>query len=281
MSTIPTKITKAAFDCHIRPHLSTARRGFECKIPLFKVFNYILYWLHTGCQWEQLPIAPDAKAPDKKEISYHAVYYHFRKWSQDGSLHRVWQHSILAIQEDLDLSVLNLDGTHVIAKKGGEAVSYQGRKKAKTTNLLPIMDANGYVVASTGLVAGHHHDAFELKAHLQSAFKSLKKLGLNILHALFNADSAFDTKEARKTCFNHGVRPNICENKRNRKKRKRGRPRYFDAECYKRRFVAERSFAWIDKFKRLLIRFERQDSYFLAGHYIAFAMINLRHLLPL
>lgn len=96
----------------------------------------------------------------------------------------------------------------------------------------------------------------------------------------FQADSAFDTKDARKTCFNHGVPPNIAQNKRKRAKRKRakrGRPRLFDAERYKRRFVAERSFAWVDKFKRLLIRFERKDAYFLGGHYIAFAMINLRH----
>jgi len=63
----------------------------------------------------------------------------------------------------------------------------------------------------------------------------------------------------------------MAENKRNRKKPKRGRKRLFNTEVYKRRFVAERSFAWIDKFKRLLIRFEAKDAYFLAGHYIAFA----------
>jgi transposase len=185
----------------------------------------------------------------------------------------------VTVQDALNLSELNLDGTHVVAKKGGKSVSYQGRKKAKTSNILPIMEANGYVVASTTLVAGHHHDAFELKPHLQTAFKTLKRLGLNIQGALFNADSAFDTKEARKTCFNHRVRPNICENKRNRKKAKRGRPRLFDKDGYKRRFVAERSFAWVDKFKRLLIRFEREDAYFLGGHHVAFAMINLRHCL--
>jgi transposase len=48
---------------------------------------------------------------------------------------------------------------------------------------------------------------------------------------------------------------------------------------YKPRWVAERTFAWVDKFKRLLIRFERRDAYFLGAHHIAFAMINLRHLI--
>jgi transposase len=278
MSTIPTKIIEADFECHIRPCLSTAKRGFVSKIPLFKVFNYILYRLHTGCQWHQLPLAPDPHHPEKSEISYHAVYYHFRKWSADGSLETVWQLSILTVQEDLNLSELNLDGTHTMAKKGGEAVAYQGRKKAKTSNILPIMEANGYIVASTNIVEGNHHDAFDLKPHLQSAFKALKRLGLDIQGAFFNADSAFDTKEARKTCFNHGLLPNIAENKRNRKSAKKGRPRLFDQEIYKRRFVAERSFAWVDKFKSLLIRFERNDTYFFGAHAIAFAMINLRHI---
>ena len=78
MSTIPTSVTEKQFNEHIRPHISTAKRGFECQIPLYKIFNYILYRLHTGCQWHRLPIDTDATSR-KKEISFHAVYYHFRK----------------------------------------------------------------------------------------------------------------------------------------------------------------------------------------------------------
>jgi hypothetical protein len=63
----------------------------------------------------------------KKEISHDAVYYHFRKWSRDGSPKNVWEASILTIQSDLNLSEINLDGSHAIAKKGGESVAYQGR----------------------------------------------------------------------------------------------------------------------------------------------------------
>lgn len=214
----------------------------------------------------------------KKEISYDAVYYHFRKWSKDGSLENVWLGSILTIKEALNLSELNLDGSHAIAKKGGESVAYQRRKRAKSSNILPVTDGNGNFIASTRLVAGNRNDAFNLKIHLQQAFKSMKRLGLTIQGAYFNADKAFDTKAARKTCFNHGVIPNIDENKRNRKSVKRGRKRLFNVEVYKRRFVSERSFAWIDKFRALLLRFDRCDAYFLGGHHIAFAMINLRHI---
>jgi hypothetical protein len=191
----------------------------------------------------------------------------------------VWQNSILTIADELNLSELNLDGSHAIAKKGGQSVAYQGRKKAKTTNILPIMDGQGYILATTGLIAGNHNDAFNLKRHLQTAFKEMKRLGLDIEGAFFNADKAFDTKDARKACFNHGLIPNMAENRRNRKRPKRGRKRLFNTEVYKRRFISERSFAWIDKFRALLLRFDRCDDSFLGGHFIAFTMINLRHVL--
>lgn len=250
-----------------------------CSIPLYKVFNYILYRLHTGCQWEKLPIERDANDPSQPEISWQAVYHHYQKWSADGSFEQVWQHSVQAIEGDVDVSQLNLDGSHAIAKKGGEEVAYQGRKKAKTSNILPITDGKGYIVASTGIVAGNHNDAFNLKPHLQAAFRSIKQLGIVIKGAFFNADMAFDTRDARKVCFNHGLIPNMPENKRNRKQPKRGRKRLFNAEVYKRRFICERSFAWIDKFRALLIRFDRKVANWLGAHHIAFALINLRHLL--
>jgi transposase len=88
MRTIPTSVTKEQFSRYILPFLSTAKRGFVCKIALYKVFNYILYRLHTGCQWAQLPLDADPAEPPKREISWDAVYYHFRKWSRDGSLER-------------------------------------------------------------------------------------------------------------------------------------------------------------------------------------------------
>ncbi len=67
MSTIPTSVTEEQFNEHILPYLSTAKRGFVCQIPLYKVFNYILYRLHTGCQWNELPTAPDPNDATKKK----------------------------------------------------------------------------------------------------------------------------------------------------------------------------------------------------------------------
>jgi transposase len=263
-------------ETYIRPHLQTAKRGYRCKIALYRVFNYILKHLHMSCQWAELPIAREQDGTP--EISWQAVYYHFRKWSADGSLQQVWHHSLRVLKAELDLRQLNLDGSHALAKKGGESIAYQARKRGKTSNILLLTDANGLIIGCTGVLSGHHHDAFELKAHLQSAFKTLKQLGVKLEGAFFNADSAFDTREARRVCFNYHVIPNIVENTRNRKKPKRGRKRLFNPHIYPQRFTSERTFAWIDKFRALLIRFDRKQAHFLAAHHLAFAMNNLRHL---
>jgi hypothetical protein len=50
MSAIPTSVTEEQFNLHVLPFLSTAKRGYVSKIPLYKMFNYVLYRLHTGCQ---------------------------------------------------------------------------------------------------------------------------------------------------------------------------------------------------------------------------------------
>ncbi len=72
--------------------------------------------------------------------------------------------------------------------------------------------------------------------------------------------------------------PNIKENKRNRQKNKPGPKRIYQESIFKDRFqTVERAFAWEDKFKRLLIRFERISIYHLGMKNIAYAMINLRH----
>jgi transposase len=90
MSTIPTSVTEEQFNQHILPFLNVAKRGYECKISLHRVFNLILYRLHTGCQWKQVPMLGGMLGDeDTKVLSWQAVYYHYSKWSRDGSLQRV------------------------------------------------------------------------------------------------------------------------------------------------------------------------------------------------
>ena len=78
--------------------------------------------------------------------------------------------------------------------------------------------------------------------------------------------------------FNRGMKPNINANPRGRKKTKRGCKPLFDPDIFAERFqTIERVFAWEDKFRRLLLRFDRLSNLHYAFKTIAYTMINLRH----
>lgn len=91
-------------------------------------------------------------------------------------------------------------------------------------------------------------------------------------------DGVYNSPKNRKAIFNLGMTPNIPENKRNRKKPKRGKKQIYDQAIFDERFrTIERVFAWEDKFKRLLLRFEFHSAHHYAMKSIAYTMINLRH----
>jgi transposase len=106
--------------------------------------------------------------------------------------------------------------------------------------------------------------------------KSLKEVSLDLRGASLNLDGGFDSARNRKCIFNAGLIPNIKENPRNRKHPKRGRKRLFSAAIHALRLRVERTFAWEDKFKRLLLRFERIQQRHYGLKLLAHTLINLR-----
>ena len=115
---------------------------------------------------------------------------------------------------------------------------------------------------------------------LPKSLKALKQVatavGLDLEGALLNLDGGFDSTHNRKCIFNAGMIPNIPENPRNRKHPKRGRKRLFNAALHAFRLRVERTFAWEDKFKRLLLRFERIQQRHYGMKLMAYTLINLR-----
>ena len=108
-------------------------------------------------------------------------------------------------------------------------------------------------VFSSSLPAGVRIARSKLPDGLKDLKRVARAVGLKLTGAVLNLDAGFDSKANRKSIFNAGMKPNIKENPRNRKKPKRGRKRFFDEVLYQLRFAIERTFAWEDKFKRLLL----------------------------
>ena len=111
---------------------------------------------------------------------------------------------------------------------------------------------------------------------LNTLKKVANQIGLNLRGAYLNLDGGFDSTRNRKLIFNAGMIPNIKENPRNRKTTKRGRKRLFNEATHALRMRVERTFAWEDKFKRLLLRFERMQQRHYGMKLMAYTLINLR-----
>src|SRR6476619_1474936 len=116
-----------------------------------------------------------------------------------------------------------------------------------------------------------------LPESLQALKNVAKEVGLDLRGAYLNLDGGVDSAHNRKCIFNAGLIPNIKENPRNRKTPKRGRKRLFNAAIHSLRLCVERTFAWEDKFKRLLLRFEFKQQRHYGMKLMAYTMINLRH----
>jgi transposase len=115
---------------------------------------------------------------------------------------------------------------------------------------------------------------------LPDGLKALKRVaktvGLDLREAYLNLDAGFDSTHNRKCIFNTGMIPNIKANPRNRKRTKRGRKRFFNAAIHALRTRVDRTFAWEDKFKRLLLRFEHIQRRHYGMKLLAYTLINMR-----
>ena len=112
---LPVQVSRKDFNTFIRPYLSKAKRGPKGKCSSFKIFNYVLYVLHTGLQWDSLRTR-------KNELHWSNVYKWHSRWSKDGSYEYLFTQSILLLDRygKLDLSILHGDGSNTVAKKGAK-----------------------------------------------------------------------------------------------------------------------------------------------------------------
>lgn len=134
---IPTELTEKEFETYVLPYLPKQPCGPAPNISLYKIFNYILYVLYTGCQWKSLQKAIDKKADGKAEIHYTNVFRRFNYWSAMGVFTKQFVGNLQTLSDNnlLDLSQLNGDGTNAVAKKGAikSAIVVTNIKKGQKT----------------------------------------------------------------------------------------------------------------------------------------------------
>jgi transposase len=139
-----------------------------------------------------------------------------------------------------------------------------------------MTDNHGYVLSPLPVAPVNKTDMILLPEGLKALKRVAKPAGLDLGGAYLNLDAGFDSAHNRKCIFNAGMIPNIKENPRNRKHTKRGRKRLFNAAIHALRTRVDRTFAWEDKFKRLLLRFEHLQQRHFGMKLLAYTLINVR-----
>ena len=263
-------LDKDTIKFEILPHLSVARRGYVSKSDLLEVIQCILYKLKTGCQWHMLPVS---SVFTRRVLHYKTVYGHFRKWSRNGEWGKVWGIVLKRYKSFLDMSSVDLDGSHTTALRGGECCGYQGRKKRKTTNAIYVTDRQGIPLVMSTPVSGSHNDVYNISKVLPELFSDLKASALSVSGLFLNADAGFDTEQFRRGYHDHEVFPNVAFNKRRGKQREE---EFLDELLYKQRYTIERTNAWMDSYRSVLNRFDTTLSSWKAWNYIAFVLILLK-----
>ena len=109
---------------------------------------------------------------------------------------------------------------------------------------MSFCDRNCNIIAPFVAASGNRNETIMLDPAILNLKSITKLIGLDLKDSTMSLDGVYNSRKNRKAIFNFGMTPNIPENKRNRKKSKRGRKQTFYQKIFKERFrTIERIFA--------------------------------------
>jgi transposase len=230
-----TDLTDAEFAL-IEPFLPPPRSGGRSRTTsLREVLNAILYVLRSGCQWRLLP----TNFPP-----YSTVYGYFRAFWQLGSWTRIWAALLMEGREqagkEASPSAAIVDSQSVKTTESGGIKGFDAGKKVMGRKRHLLTDTLGLPLVITVHSASiQDRDGFECVVNkVKRRFPWLR---------IIFADSGYNALQSECAAAQNGLRLEIVK-----------RPR--DAKGFHllpRRWVIERTFAWLGRNRRLARDLER------------------------
>jgi len=216
----------------IKPLLPLERKGpgRPLELDMRQVVNAIFYVVRTGCQWENMP---------KDYPNHNSVYYHFRKWCLDDTWRRI--NTALRKQERRqrerkeDPSAGIIDTQSVKTTEAGGERGYDAAKKINGRKRHIVVDTVGNLLEVVVHAAGiqDYHGAKTLLRRLMETVNSLKKIWADGIYEKAGlVDWVRETLDIALEIVNR-------------------HPDQVGFQVLPRRWVVERTFAWLGRYRRL------------------------------
>ena len=234
------------------------------RVPNRNAMNAIFFILRTGAPWNSLNATGIC--------SCSSAYRRFREWTDAGVFEEFWKQGLLAYDElsGIDWSWLAMDGTMTKAplagsEKTGRNPTDRGKQGVKRSLLT---EAKG-IPLSVVIDGANRHDMKLVKetlASLQVApppAAAGKRPGLCL-------DKGYDYQEVRAVVEELGFTPHI------RSRGEEARAIRQEAGFRARRWVVERTHSWMNRFRRILVRWEKRADTYLSMLHLACGLITWR-----
>ena len=222
---------------------------------LREVFNALRWLARAGASWRMLPndLPPWA-----------VVYQQFRRWSDAGCFEAMVKdmRSIIRFAQGRQgqPSAVILDGRTLQSScESGPRAGYDGYKRRKGSKVHMAVDTLGHLIALTVTPANEQERAQvnELCQQVQQATGDTVNLAW--------ADQGYTGEKAKSDAAQNGIELQVVKLPEAKK----------GFVLLPRRWVVERSFAWLARFRRLSRDFERMPQVLAGLHFVAFAMLIL------
>ncbi len=231
-----------------------------------QMFAAIIYVLRTGIQWNALPRELGASS---------TVYDRFRWWEEQGFFHRLWQAGLAEYDElaGIGWDWQSVDGSTVKAPFAQAAVGPAPTDRGKQGTKRSILcDRRGLPLALM-IEGANCHDMKLLSATLDSQVVERPEPTVEHPQNLC-LDAGYDYDPVYADLYLQGYEPHVRLNPQYHKwywealkhhSLEEAPTNSLEATKQPRRWVVERLFSWLNRSRRLLIRWEK-----LAAPYEAF-----------